>query len=131
MACTCDIDRIAFSVPESLHEIAPDEASALEICPRCLDLTPAAPEAVAADPEFTRIVSEFPSGAAGAAMALALGLLVDSVAMHREAVGDCFDIVAEAGADPWIVIERLAVAPTVQPDADLDRIRRQLDQLTD
>lgn len=130
MACDCDVDRIVFSVPPSLHEAAPEGAAFVSICPRCLDLEPAAPDAAEADPDFTRIVGEFPTGTAGAAMAIAVGLLVESVAMNREAVGTCFDHVADAGDDPWIVIERLAIAPGVTPDADLGRIRRQLDQLS-
>lgn len=128
--CDCDVDPLVFPVPSDCVEAAPTGAEALSICPRCLDINPADSTAVEASPDFSTIVSGFPEGRAGAAMALAVGLLVDSVALHREAVATCFDVVADAGEDPWLVIERLAIAPTVQPDADLERIRRQLDQLS-
>jgi hypothetical protein len=62
-------------------------------------------------------------------MALAVGLLVDSLALNREAVGELLDRVGDGGADPWLVLERLELSPTVDPDADIERARRQLEQL--
>ena len=119
---------VAFTVPEAHQAHAPDVAAAL--CPECLTLT--AVEADAPAPEeadFDRVLESFPEGDVGAAMALAVGLLVDSLALNREAVRAIFDSVEDAGADPWLVLERLAVAGTVQPDADLSKLRRQLEQL--
>lgn len=121
----CGSEIVAFAVPPSAREAAPGPVAAL--CPSCLALV----EADAADesPDFSRVVGSFPEGEAGAAMAVAVGLLAESVVLHRDAVVDLLEAVQDAGEDPWLVLERLAVAGTVQPDADLAKLRRQLDQL--
>ena len=131
MACDCDSERLVFSVPPDLVDHAPERATTLSICPQCLDLDldDAAPDEVPSAPDFSRIVDGFPDGETGAAMALAVGLLVDSVALNREDIAACFERVSDGGDDPWLVLERLAVTPTVTPKTDLDRARRQLDQL--
>ena len=124
----CETPMVTFAVPEAHRAHAPDGAAAL--CPQCLTLSAAegdAPPAEEAD--FDRIVEGFPEGDAGAAMSLAVGLLVDSLALNRDAVRALFDAVSDAGGDPWLVLERLAVAGTVQPEADLSKLRRQLEQL--
>lgn len=124
----CGADTVAFAVPEAHREAAPAPEAAL--CPTCLTLSPAEGDALAPeDADFTRIIEAFPEGEAGAAMAIAVGLLVDSLALNRDAVKPLFDAVSDAGGDPWLVLERLAVAGTVQPDVDLGKLRRQLDQL--
>lgn len=126
----CGTSAVAFAVPEDYREAAPEAAVAAALCPKCLTLT--AVEGAAPTPddaEFSRIIDGFPDGDTGAAMALATGLLVDSVALNREAVKPLFDAVSDAGEDPWLVLERLSIAGTVQPDADLDKLRHQLEQL--
>lgn len=126
----CGASVVTFAVPSSFRGAAPAEAEALAICPSCLTLTSidgSAPST--ADAEFTRIIESFPEGDAGAAMAIAVGLLVDSLALHRDTIKELFEVVSDVGEDPWLVLERLAVAGTVQPDADLSKLRHQLDQL--
>ena len=125
---TCDGPAIPFSVPGDLREFAPGETRAVAICVRCLELA-SADEPPAETPDFSRIASDFPDGEAGAAMVLAVGLLVDSLVLHRAEVTALFERVQDEGVDPWLVLERLARAGSVDPDADLDRLRRQLDQL--
>lgn len=128
----CGTPAVTFAVPEQYREAVPDEAAAAALCPRCLTLTavdtgerlPSADEA-----DFSTVIQAFPEGEAGVAMALAVGLLVDSLALNRDAVKPLFDAVSDAGEDPWLVLERLAVAGTVQPDADLGKLRHQLEQL--
>lgn len=124
----CAAATVPFAVPEAHRAHAPADAVAL--CPACLALTAVegdAPSPAAA--EFSRILESFPEGEAGAAMALAAGLLADSLALNRDAVKALFEVVSDAGEDPWLVLERLAAAGTVQPDADLGKLRRQLEQL--
>ena len=116
---------VAFPVPAAARDAAPGDPAA--ICPACLTLTEA--DAAADEPDFSRIIEGFPDGEPGALMAVAVGLLVDSVALNRRAVGSLFDAVSDAGEDPWILVERLAVAPRVDPGVDLGRARRQLEQL--
>lgn len=127
MACpNCDAETVAFDVPAELRAHAPGEAPTVAICTRCLVLDRGA---AGGAPDFERIASDFPDGDAGRAMALAVGLLVDSVALHRHSVSELFERVADDGVDPWLVLERLARAGSIDTDADLDRIRRQLEQL--
>lgn len=118
---------VVFAVPESAREAAPGDPAAL--CPTCLTLV-AADEPVP-DPDFSRIVEGFPEGRVGALMAVATGLLVESLALNRRTVAELFDAVGDEGADPWLLLERLAASPTIRPDADLGRARRQLEQLLD
>lgn len=117
-------------MPESLRSHAPEAAEAMAICPRCLELTAvdATSAPAGSDAAFARLSDAFPTGEAGVAMALIVGQL-DSVAMNRPAIEALVDIVSDRGTDPWLVLERLARAGSVDPDFDLDRRRRQLDQL--
>lgn len=126
----CGARTVRFDVPEAHRAHAPDGAGSVAVCPDCLTLSPVEGEAPAPDEAaFDRILESFPDGDGGAAMALAAGLLVDSLALNRGAVTALFDAVSDAGEDPWLVLERLAAAGSVQPDADLGRLRRQLEQL--
>lgn len=131
MECpACETAMVPFAVPEAHRAQAPDGASAAALCPACLTLSPVEDDAPSpAEADFSRVIEGFPDGDAGVAMALAVGLLVDSLALNRDAVKEFFDAVSDAGEDPWLVLERLAVAGTVQPEADLAKLRRQLDQL--
>lgn len=124
----CGTDAVVFTVPESVREFAPEASATAAICPACLALTPA--DSVDPNPEFGRILESFPAGDTGATMAIAVGLLVDSLTLNRDAVLSLFERVQADGTDPWLVLERLAVSPTVTPDTELDRLRRQLDQLS-
>lgn len=130
MECmACSAEAIAFGVPSNLAAFAPDGPAAAALCPTCLTLTPVddAPSPDQAD--FSRVIEAFPEGEAGAAMALAVGLLVDSLVLNRDAIEALFEAVSDAGEDPWLVLERLHVAGSVQPDADLEKARHQLEQL--
>ena len=123
----CGTEVVAFDVPPSARDAAPGDPAA--ICPRCLTLL----EAEVADdsPDFSLIVESFPDGEAGAVMAVAVGLLVDSMVLNRETIARLLEDVSDHGADPWLVLERIHASPTVQPDADVGRAKRQLEQLLD
>jgi hypothetical protein len=122
----CERPSVAFHVPGELREHAPNGEFAT-ICPGCLRLAPATEPPP--DPEFARVLESFPEGEAGRAMALGVGLLVDSLALNRDGIAACFAHAADRGVDPWLVVERLAAAGSVQPAADLNRARTQLEQL--
>jgi hypothetical protein len=127
----CNASMVAFRVPEAYLFHAPDGATAA-LCPACLTLTDdVADPPVPSEADFDRVVEGFPECDTGAVMAIAIGLLVDSLALNRHAVRELFDAVSDAGHDPWLVIERLAAAGTVQPEADLGKLRQQLEQLWD
>lgn len=128
MECpSCGIQTIDFAVPPALREFAPESAEQVGICPQCLKIWRI--DATEPMPDFTRIIDDFPTGDAGIAMALAAGLLVDSVTLNRAAILALFEHVESAGVDPWLTLERLAATPTVEPETEIDRLRHQLDQL--
>ena len=117
---------VAFAVPRDVREAGPG-GEAAAICPRCLALVEAGE--ADRDADFSRIVESFPEGEAGAVMAIAVGLLVDSLALHRQAIASLIERAQDEGVDPWLLLERLDVAPTVRTDADVGRARVQLEQL--
>jgi hypothetical protein len=121
----CGEETVAFAVPEDYRELAPGDDEALALCPTCLGLHPTAD----ADPEpdFARVGDAFPTGAAAIPMALALGSL-DSLALHRSAIETLLERVERAGADPLLVLDRLAADPGVDARVDLDGRRRQVSQ---
>jgi len=123
----CGDGMVVFEVPAVAQEAAPGDVAA--ICPTCLSLVEA--ESSDATPSFARIVESFPDGEAGAVMAVAVGLLVESMVLNKQTIARLLEAVADTGDDPWLVLERLAASPTVQPDADLSRARTQLEQLLD
>ncbi|MFB6202624.1 MAG: DUF6276 family protein [Halorhabdus sp.] len=124
----CGADMLAFGVPKSLREYLPGDERGAAICPRCLRLVPVAdpPEET---PDFRAIDDAFPTEAeAGIPMALALGLL-PSLAVYRQEISVLLTEVEQAGVDPLLVIDRLAIADGVETSLDLDGRRRQLEQL--
>jgi len=123
----CGTELVAFAVPPAAREAAPGDPAA--ICPSCLALVEA--DVADPDPDFSRILESFPGGEPGATMAVAVGLLVESMVLNRETIARLLEAVADAGADPWLVLERLAVSPTIRADADIGRARRQIEQLMD
>ena len=126
----CDASTVTFAVPGAYRDHAPDAGDATGLCPSCLTLTPVDVDVPPVDEaDFSRIIEAFPEGEAGVAMALAVGLLVDSLVLNRDAIEALFEAVSDAGEDPWLVLERLHVAGSVQPDADLQKARHQLEQL--
>jgi hypothetical protein len=120
----CDAETVAFRVPADLAAHAPDDEAAA-VCTSCLRVQPASPDDVPADPGFDALLSQFPGGEGGAALALALGLL-DSLALNRAAVVDCCTYAERAGVDVHLALGRLVSAGRVEPHFDLSRRHAQL-----
>lgn len=128
MTCpACGGETVVFPVPATLCDHAPDRGESAVVCATCLR-THAADSADADYPDFSTIHPAFPSGEAGAALSLALGLL-DSLALRRDAVDACCAHAERAGADVLLTLDRLAGDEAVDPGVDLDRRRRQLAEL--
>lgn len=121
----CAAPMVAFTVPADLREHVGGE-SGMALCTRCLGLQPAPGND---DPGWTAIDDSFPTGEAAVPMALTLGLL-DSLALNRQAVTELVDRVERAGADPFLLLDRLADGE-VEPPYGLERRRHQLEQLLD
>lgn len=119
----CGARTVAFAVPSDLREHVEGE-SGMAICTGCLGLQPAPADD---DPDWTAIDETFPTDDAAVPMALALGLL-DSLAMHRSAVEALLDRAERSGADPFLLLDRLADGD-VDPPYGLERRRHQLEQL--
>ena len=127
MECpNCRARTVVFDVSSEYRKHVPDEADRAALCPECLTLSAADGPA---DSRFDRISSAFPTDETAAVpLAIALGLL-DSLALHRRALGELIPASEKAGADPLLLLDRLHVQGGVNPDFDIDRRRHQLEQL--
>jgi hypothetical protein len=131
MTCPeCGSEQLVFRVPEDLREHLPEESPSVAVCTRCLALEPADADDAAPsdDPDFTAISDSFPTGEAGAAMALAVGLL-DSLALYRSEIAALLERVERGGADPLLVLDRLGADAGLDPHFDVERRRTQVEQL--
>jgi hypothetical protein len=127
MPCpACGGDLVAFAVPADLRAYAPESSPYATLCSHCLRTHPTdqGPD----DPTFAAVHESFPDGEAGAALALALGLL-DSLALRRAAIDDCCSYAERAGADVLLTLDRLATADGLDPHFDIERRRHQLAEL--
>jgi hypothetical protein len=124
----CGAETVAFTVPAEYHALLPGDESTLALCTHCLSLHPA-PESDAS-PDFAAVSDAFPTDEAAIPMALAVGLL-DSLALHREAVETLLARVEAAGTDPLLVLDRLAADPALDPRMNLATRRRQVEQFRD
>lgn len=124
----CGASVLTFTVPETYREHLPGDEPGVGICTHCLAFSPV--EDPPADlPDFQRISDAFPSNdEAAVPMALALGLL-ERFALYRSEIATLFEHVERAGADPMLVVDRLASDETVDSAVDLAGRRRQLEQL--
>lgn len=122
----CGAPTLAFDVPEDLRAFVPDGPEVAAICTNCLTLN----DATEADPapDFSHVSGAMPDGEGAVPMALALGQL-DSLALYRGNIEALLERVERSGADPLLVIDRLATQGSVQARADLERRRHQLEQL--
>jgi hypothetical protein len=124
----CDAETLAFPVAEDLRAHLPGEDPGAALCTRCLALHPVA-EPPATLPDFQRVSDAFPADPdAALPLALALGLL-ENLALYRSEIADLLIRVERAGADPLLVLDRLAYDETIATDLDLQGRRRHLEQL--
>jgi len=127
MACSaCGGRTVAFAVPAALREYAPESSAHATLCASCLRTAPA--DGGPSEPTFEAVHESFPSGEAGAALALALGHL-DSLALHRDDIDDCCSYAERAGADVLLTLDRLATADGLDPHFDVERRRHQLAEM--
>ena len=124
----CGGPTIAYTVPAVYKPLLPGSEPGAATCTHCLALQPVEgpPDG---DPDFQTISDAFPSTVEAALpMALALGLL-SSLALYRSEISTLFEAVEEAGADPMLVVDRLASDANIDCHVDLGGRRRQLEQL--
>jgi len=136
MSCpVCGAHTVAFAVPSALRDHAPESSAYVAICSTCLrthavdsDDAGDGDGAGDAEPDFQLVHDSFPGGEAGAALALALGLL-DALALRRDAIDDCCSYAERAGADVLLTLDRLAIDDELDPHFDVERRRHQLAEL--
>ncbi|WP_372912359.1 DUF6276 family protein [Salinigranum sp.] len=133
----CGGDRVAFAVPSSLRPYAPDESGRAALCTTCLRVTAVDDEAADGDsenpPSETVEWDPLPSGEAGVATALLVGLL-DSLALRRADVAALLDHAEGAGGDPFLALDRLAelaAAGDLDPYVDVERRTAQLQSMVE
>lgn len=119
----CDSPTVQFRVPSDLTAHAPEDGDAAAVCSACLRVHPAGDAPTGAS--FDALLSQFPGGEGGAALALALGLL-DSLALNRAAVVECCEHAERSGVDLYLVLDRLANAGSVDPHYDASRRHAQI-----
>ncbi|NIB99671.1 DUF6276 family protein [Halobacterium sp. R2-5] len=129
MSCpNCGGEELQFPIPEAVAEYLPDDRPAATLCTNCLAVAPAddVPDEY---PDFTRVSDAFPAdGETGAGLACLLALL-DRLVVHRE---DAERVATEAerrGVDVLLFLDRLAGDSGLDPQLDVERRRRQLEQL--
>jgi hypothetical protein len=123
----CNGEVAVFEVPEEYREHLPKPVPAAGLCTRCLTLHPG--EEGEADPAAFEGYEPWPDAPdAAVPLAIAVGLL-DSLALNRASIERLFERAVEAGADPFLTLERLESSGAVQPRVDLVARRRQLEQL--
>jgi hypothetical protein len=132
MSCpACGGDRVTFAVPVSLRPYAPAESPHAALCTTCLRVT-AVDDDASATAEPTGVDwGPLPSGEAGVATALLLGLL-DSLALRRGEVTALVDHAEAAGGDPLLALDRLsglAASGEIDPHVALERRTAQLQSL--
>lgn len=124
----CGGELLAFALAEEFAEHLPDQPGQVGVCTNCLTVVPVE-GTPPGSPEFSRISTHLPDDPdAAVPLLLAVGLL-DHLALYREAITALLTEVERAGADPILVLERLAADPSLEPGFDLDRRVEQVLQL--
>lgn len=128
MSCpNCGGPTVAFSVPDAVREHLQAEPEHAEICRDCLTLEPRA-DPPTGEPDFSTILTDFPTGEAGVTAAAFVSLL-DSLALHRADLEALADLAEEQGSDVLLLVDRIAASGRIQPHFDVDRRRPQLEQI--
>jgi hypothetical protein len=124
----CGSEAVAFAVSDDLREFVPGNETEVALCTHCLALHPAPTGDTDPKTDLTTVSPTFPTDDAAVPMALAVGLL-DSLAVYRSEVEALLERVERAGADPLLVLDRLAADPDLDPQVNLDRRRQQLESV--
>jgi hypothetical protein len=119
---------MAVPVTEALRQYLPASAPAVSVCRACLAMEPlsSVPESF---PDLTVLDDAMPSNRAAAEPIVLLVGLLDSLALNRAEITALLERAERAGADPLLVVDRLADSYGADAHVDLAGRRRQLEQL--
>ncbi len=131
MACSaCGESTVVAAVPQTVRQHAPDDADRIAICSTCLSIAPT--DAYASDtPDFSPISGAFPADCESAVGVAVLVHLLDSLVHNRDSIQSLVDWLETQGTDVFLVIDRLATDPSLEPAVDLQRRRTQLAQFVE
>ncbi|MFB6094573.1 MAG: DUF6276 family protein [Halanaeroarchaeum sp.] len=129
MECpNCGTETVAFAIPEAVRDALPEDRPGGALCPRCLRVTPI-DDPPAEQPDWRSVASAFPTDAEAGATTATLFALVDSLALYRAEIDDVVRHAESLGVDVLLVLDRVAADDAVDPHFEIDRRRRQLEQL--
>lgn len=129
MDCSeCGAAALPLTIPEAYRSTMPGDEPAVTLCPRCLTVDPLT-EPPDEEPSLQQVSEAFPTNREAAVpMALLVGLLAN-LALYRSEISELLAAVERNGADPLLVLDRLAADDSIEPELDLSGRRRQLEQL--
>ncbi|MFB6106565.1 MAG: DUF6276 family protein [Halobacteriaceae archaeon] len=129
MSCPdCGASVVAFTLPDALDGVLPDDRPAAALCTRCLRVAPLESPPTA-PPAFGAVSDAFPADPEAGAAAAAMLALLDSPGLYRAELRALVEYLEVAGDDPFLLLSRLADDPDLDPAVDLSRRSRQLEQL--
>jgi len=129
MGCPhCGGEVLPFPIPDAVGEYLPDDRPAATLCSNCLAVAPA-DEAPEEYPDFTRVSDAFPADDGTGAVFACLLALLDRLVVHREEAERVAGEAERRGVDVLLALDRLADDGSLDPQLDLGRRRRQLEQL--
>lgn len=115
------------AVPEPVRAHVPEHAERVAICSTCLSVSPT-DEAVPDSSDLTAISDAMPVNREAAVGVVVLVTLLESLAHNRAAIESVIDWLESRGVDVFLVLDRLAADPGLEPTADLDRRLPQVEQ---
>ncbi|MFB6120073.1 MAG: DUF6276 family protein [Halobacteriaceae archaeon] len=124
----CDAPTLAFPLPPTYRAHFPGDRPGAAICTRCLHVTPV-DDPPADLPDFTAVSDALPANRDHALTVVCLLGLLDSIALHRDAIDALTDEAESEGTDVMLVLDRLGADESVAPHFDLEKRTHQLEQL--
>lgn len=125
----CGGETVVRPVPPGCHGVLDGDPAMIELCQRCLGVTPAPGRPATRDWDPHAVDEALPADPDAAVAVALLVTLLSSLALNRTEIEQVVDYLeAEAGVDPLLAIQRLADNDALAPAADLDRREHQLAQ---
>lgn len=122
----CNAPTVQGPVPDAYAEYAPEGATAIAACSRCLTVAPC--QDPSSSPDWTTVSDALPADERAVGVLLLVGLL-DSLATNRSDIESLLATLEGDGVDAFATIDRLAADGALDPTVALDRRRHQLEQL--
>ncbi len=123
----CDGETAVAAVPEPVRPHVPENADRVAICSTCLSLSPT-DEAVPDSSDVSALSDAMPADSEATVGVVVLVNLLESLAHNRAAIESLVGWLERRGVDVFLVLDRLAADPELEPDVDLERRLPQVEQ---